>query len=61
VACVPFGGAVSELDLDRQKPAWVLDDPVDLGAVWVAPEPEAGVRCVEAAEPDGLDPNELLV
>lgn len=60
MACVPFRGAVSEIDLDWQEPVWVLEDPVNLGAIRVAPESKAGVRRVETAEPDGLNPDELF-
>lgn len=49
VARVALGRALAELDLDRQVAPSVFNDPVDLRAVGVAPEPEARVRGVETA------------
>jgi len=51
---------VGPLGLDGDEHAGTFDDPVHLGTVGVAPEPDARAGAGDAGVPDQLPPDELL-
>ena len=48
------------LDLNGNVAPLMLDNPVDLWSVWVAPKAQLGARCVQTTQTDQLEPNHLL-
>ena len=51
---------IAPLRLDRDEDAAALDDPVDLGTVGIAPEPDTRLRAADPRRPDELEPHELF-